>query len=98
MSTHTRSRPLRRPASTGFLVGFAMAFVATALALVWQPAEAAHPLLVPASPLLRPVAEGMADWNGLVNMGIAGTVNGAVYAAVFAVGALLLRPRAPGRA
>jgi hypothetical protein len=33
----------------------------------------------------------MADWPGLVNMVIAGAVNGAVYAAVFVLVALVLR-------
>jgi len=49
-----------------------------------------YPVLVPASPLLRPLADRMADWNGLVNMVVAGVVNGAIYAGVFVLVAALL--------
>ena len=81
----TARRPLRRPAVLGFVTGFAMAFVVTALALMTPVAEAVHPVLVPAAALLRPVADRAADWNGLVNMLLAGTLNGLVYAVGFVV-------------
>ena len=72
-----------------------MAFVATVLALLSTVVERAYPMLVPASSLLGPISDAMADWNGLLNMVIAGVVNGAVYAAVFvAVAALTRRVRA----
>ncbi|RYU13013.1 hypothetical protein [Nocardioides iriomotensis] len=96
MTSHTApstgsARSLRRPAVLGFVIGFLAAFVVTMLALVTVVAEAVHPVLVPAAPLLRPIADRMADWPGLVNMVIAGTVNGAVYAAAFVLVALVLR-------
>jgi hypothetical protein len=82
---------LRRPAVLGFVIGFLAAFVVTILALVTVVAEAVHPFLVPAAPLLRPIADRMADWPGLVNMVLAGLVNGAIYAAVFVLVAMVLR-------
>jgi len=82
---------LRRPAVLGFVVGFLAAFVVTMLALVTVVAEVVHPVLVPAAPLLRPVADRMADWHGLVNLVLVGTVNGAIYAAVLVLVALVLR-------
>jgi hypothetical protein len=88
----TGSAPLwRRVAVLGFVVGFLAAFVVTVLALVTVLAEVVRPVLVPAAPLLRPVADRMADWPGLVNMVLAGTVNGAIYAAVFVLVAMVLR-------
>lgn len=77
----------RRPALLGFGIGFVMAFVATMLALVSTIFEALHGLLVPAAALLRPFADSMADRNGLLNMSLAGLVNGVVYALVFVLGA-----------
>lgn len=78
----TADAPGRRAAVVGFATGFVMAFVATIAALLTPVAEAIYPVLVPASPLLRPVAGAMADWNGLVNMLVAGAVNGSIYALV----------------
>ena len=83
----------RRPALIGFVVGFVAAFLVTMLALVSVAFEVVHSFLVPAAPLLRPVADGMADWPGLVIMVIAGTVNGLIYAVVFVLGALVLHRR-----
>jgi hypothetical protein len=80
----------RRPAIIGFVVGFVAAFLITMLALISVAFEVVHPYLVPAAPLLRPVADGMADWPGLVIMVVAGVVNGLIYAAVFVLGALVL--------
>ena len=74
---------LRRPAVIGFATGFAMTFVAVVLALTTPAFEVLLPLLVPATVLLRPVAEVAADWNGLVTMLLTGVVNGAIYAVVF---------------
>ena len=45
--------------------------------------------------MLSPLTDRMADWNGLLNMVLAGTANGLVYAVVFVlVAALLGRGRA----
>jgi hypothetical protein len=94
MTPVTRTVPLRRPVVIGFVTGFAMAFAATLLALVSALFEAVHPVLVPAALLLQPLADRMAGWNGLLNLVVAGTVNGAVYAVVFAAATVLLhRPR-----
>ena len=78
-------RPPRRQAGAviGFATGFAMTFVAVVLALTTPAFEVLLPLLVPATVLLRPVADVAADWNGLVTMLLTGVVNGASYAVVF---------------
>lgn len=91
MTTQTAGRADRRPAIAGFVVGFTMAFVATFLALAMPFFERIHSVLVPAAVLLRPFSDGMADWNGLLNMLLAGLVNGIVYAAVFVLVAAVLR-------
>ena len=90
MSTQTQEHELRRPVVVGFLVGFAMAFVATVLALLLPLFETLHPWLVPGAALLTPLTDAMAEWNGLLNMTLGGIANGAVYAAVVAVGTLAL--------
>jgi hypothetical protein len=82
MSTQTLGRSHRRPALTGFVVGFAMAFVATVLALMSTFFERVLDLLVPGAALLGPLWDAMADWNGLLNMVLVGLVNGLVYAVV----------------
>ena len=96
-TTETTGRRHRRPALTGFLVGFAMAFVATFLALAFTFFERIHALLVPASVILRPLSDRMADWNGLLNMVLGGLVNGAVYAAVFTLVSAVLPRRRRGQ-
>lgn len=90
MSTQTVGRGIRRPAVIGFAVGFAMAFVATILALMFSAFETVTDVLVPGALLLQPLADSMAGWNGLLNLVLAGLVNGVVYAAVFALGAAAL--------
>lgn len=85
-----QGRELRRPALVGFVVGFVMAFVATVLALLLPLFETLHPWLVPGAALLSPLTDRMADWNGLLNMTLAGLANGAVYAAVVVVVTLAL--------
>ncbi len=90
MTAHARTQ-LRRPALLGFGIGFAMAFVATMLALISNVFELLHGLLVPAAALLRPIADAMANWNGLLNMVLAGLVNGAIYALAFVLGAATLK-------
>jgi len=86
---------LRRPAVLGFALGFVMAFVAAVLALTTPVFETLLPWLVPGAALLSPLTDRMADWNGLLNMALAGTANGLVYAVVFVlVAALLGRGRA----
>jgi hypothetical protein len=97
MTSATRAVPLRRPAVVGFVTGFASAFAATVLALVSTVFEALLPVLVPAALLLRPIADRMADWNGLLTMLLVGTLNGAVYAVAFAAVAALLRIGRSGR-
>jgi hypothetical protein len=82
MSTQTVGRSHRRPALIGFVVGFAMAFVATVLALMSTFFERLLDLLVPGAALLGPLWDAMADWNGLLNMVLVGLVNGLVYAVV----------------
>lgn len=85
-SFRVRTHP-GRAALLGLGVGFAMAFVATFLALTINVFESVHRLLVPAAALLRPWSDRMADWNGLVNMVVAGLVNGVVYAGLFVLAA-----------
>lgn len=83
MTTQTRGRAVRRPAITGFAVGFVMTFLGTFLALLLGVFERLYALIVPAILVLRPFAETSQDWNGLLTMGLAGIVNGVIYAAVF---------------
>ena len=101
MSSRTLHRDLRRPALTGFGVGFAMAFVATVLALMMPLFETLHPVLVPGAALLSPLSDRMADWNGLLNMTLGGIANGAIYSVVFVVVTLAVhavrRTRPPER-
>lgn len=97
MSTQTLGRGPRRPVLIGFTVGFAMAFVATVLALLLPFVEGLHPFLVPGAVLLAPLHDRMAEWNGLLNMALGGVVNGAVYAAVF-LGVTLASGAVRGRA
>jgi hypothetical protein len=84
MTTQTVvGRSNRRPALIGFVVGFAMAFVATFLALMFTFFEGVVlDILVPGAALLGPLWDAMADWNGLLNMVLVGLVNGVVYAVV----------------
>lgn len=88
----TRPRT-RRVALIGFLVGFAMAFVVTVLALVSTLFERFEDVLVPGALLLSPLSDRMAGWNGLLNMVLAGVANGLVYAAVAATLAAVLHLR-----
>ena len=95
MTTHTPTRRTHsarstRPLVLGFVVGFAMAFLATVLALMFTLFERLEDVLVPGAALLRPLADAMADWNGLLNMLLVGLVNGVVYAAVLALGSAAL--------
>ena len=84
MTTRTVDRPIQRHALLGFVVGFAMAFVATVLALMFTLFEPLENVLVPGAVLLSPLSDEMSGWNGLLNMVLAGVANGVVYAAVFA--------------
>ncbi|MFP5252909.1 MAG: hypothetical protein ACLGH4_03835 [Actinomycetes bacterium] len=90
MSTQTLRRAVRRTALTGFAIGFVMTFLGTFLALLLGVFEQLHPLIVPATLVLRPFAETTRDWNGLLTMVFAGIVNGVIYAAVFALAAAAL--------
>jgi hypothetical protein len=81
----TADRTVRRPALVGFALGFVLTFVVTLLALMLTAAERLEDVLVPARVLLAPWRDPMASWNGLLTMVVAGTVNGLVYAAAFAV-------------
>lgn len=83
MTTQTRARAVRRPALIGFAVGFVMTFLGTFLALLLGVYERLHALIVPANLVLRPFAETTRDSNGLLSMGLAGIVNGVIYAAAF---------------
>jgi hypothetical protein len=85
MSTQTVGRTTRRPALLGFVVGFAMAFVVTVLALMFTVFERLEDVLVPGAALLSPLSEAMSGWNGLLNMVLAGLANGVLYAVVFAL-------------
>ena len=86
----TAGSTVRRPALAGFALGFAMTFVVTLLALVLTAVERVEDVLVPARVRLAPWSDPMADWNGLLTMAVAGTVNGLVYAAVLPAAAAAL--------
>ncbi len=80
----------KRWAFWSFVVGVAITMPATFLALLSPTGEALLPFLVPASAVLRPLADVVANWPGLVNVAIASLVNGVIYAAIAAA----LRPLA----
>jgi hypothetical protein len=84
--TKAGRRPVHRAALLGFAAGFVAAFVVPALALVTTFVETLEPILVPGALLLAPLTDRMAEWNGLLNLVLAGVANGAVYGlAVIAV-------------
>ena len=92
----TTGRSLHRIALVGFLVGFAMAFVVTVLALMSTLVERLEDVLVPGALLLSPLSDQMAGWNGLLNMVLAGLANGLVYAGVVVLAAAVHRLRRAG--
>jgi hypothetical protein len=67
-----------------FLVGVAITLPATFLALLVPAGEVLFPFVVPANAVLRPLADVVASWPGLVNVAIASLANGVIYAAVAA--------------
>ncbi len=73
---------LRRPLVVGFVIGFLITVPMTILALMLNPAERASDFVVPGTLMLSPLSPHMADWNGALNMGLAGVANGLVYSLV----------------
>jgi hypothetical protein len=80
---------------TGFLFGCLVTVPTVFLALMSNVSERLLPVLVPGSVLLRPLSSTMAEWPGLVNVGLTVLVNGVVFGlagtAVAAVVALARR-------
>lgn len=84
MSETRRPRPWRgvRPRRAfliGFVIGLAVTVPAIFLALVTPVGEALLPLLTPGSLLLRPFADVMATWPGIVNVALVAIANGLIY-------------------
>jgi hypothetical protein len=85
MTTQTTGdRTTWRPVLAGFGVGFVLAFLVPALALLLPLFERLEDVLVPARVLLSPWSDAAASWNGLATLLLAGAVNGLVYAVAFA--------------
>lgn len=80
----------------GLMVGVAITLPATFFALLSPAGEALHPYLVPSTELLRPLADVAATWPGILNVALAATVNGVIYAiGAVALGTLLSIMRRP---
>lgn len=71
-----------RAFAVGFVVGLVVTVPAILFALLSPVGEALLPLLTPGSLLLRPIAEAMADWPGLLNVGLVSVANGLIYGLV----------------
>jgi hypothetical protein len=87
MAEMERPHPRRRwSLSRAFWVGFVLGLVVTVpavfFALLSPVGEALLPVLTPGSLLLRPMAEVMATWPGLLNVGLVAVANGLVYGSV----------------
>jgi hypothetical protein len=78
------SRPISRARAfgAGFGLGFVVTVPAVLFALVSPAGEAVLSILTPGSLLLRPIADVMAGWPGLLNVALVAAANGVVYGLV----------------
>lgn len=72
----------RRAFVVGLIVGLVVTVPAVFLALLSPVGEALLPILTPGSLLLRPIADVMASWPGLVNIGLVALADGLIYGLV----------------
>ena len=73
---------LARVFGAGFVVGAVITVPAVLLALISPVGEALLRILIPGSFLLRPIADAMASWPGLLNVGLLAIANGLAYGLV----------------
>jgi hypothetical protein len=64
------------------VIGFVVTIPAVFLALLSPVGEALLPILTPGSLLFRPIADVMATWPGLLNVGLVAIANGLIYGSV----------------
>jgi hypothetical protein len=79
---HSRRLPLARVFGVGFVVGAVITIPAVFFALLSPVGEALLRILIPGSLLLRPIADAMASWPGLLNFGLLAIANGLIYGLV----------------
>jgi hypothetical protein len=79
---HSRRVPLARVFGVGFVVGAVITIPAVFFALLSPVGEALLRILIPGSLLLRPIADAMASWPGLLNFGLLAIANGLIYGLV----------------
>jgi hypothetical protein len=77
-----RTVPPARAFGLGFVLGLVVTVPATFFALLSPVGEAVLGILTPGSLLLRPLADTMATWPGLVNVALVAVANGLVYGLV----------------
>jgi hypothetical protein len=68
-----------RAFEAGFVLGLGVTVPAIFFALLSPVGEAVLGILTPGSLLLRPIADVMAGWPGLVNVALVAVANGLVY-------------------
>jgi hypothetical protein len=66
----------------GFVIGAVVLVLAAFISLLFDVPEWLQDLLTPGALLLSPLADAMADWPGLVNVGLAAVANGAIYGVI----------------
>ena len=74
-----RAIPRARAFGVGFVLGLVVTVPAVFFALLSPVGEAALGILTPGSLLLRPRADVMANWPGLLNVALVAVANGLVY-------------------
>jgi len=81
MTADPAGRPgTSRWARRGFVTGVAVAVLTPFVALMSNVGERLLPYLVPASEVLSPLSDAMADWNAVLSLALVGVLNGALYA------------------
>lgn len=74
-----RAIPRARAFGVGFVLGLVVTVPAIFFALLSPVGEAALGILTPGSLLLRPIADAMASWPGLLNVALVAVANGLLY-------------------
>ena len=74
-----RAVPRARAFGVGFVLGLVVTVPAILLALISPVGEAVLGILTPGSLLLRPIADAMASWPGLLNVALVAVANGLLY-------------------
>ena len=74
-----RAIPRARAFGVGFVLGLVVTVPAIFFALLSPVGEAVLEILTPGSLLLRPIADAMASWPGLLNVALVAVANGLLY-------------------